>query len=83
MRSFKLQRLPQGFLISLLMYLAGNALLAALPAGHSIDVRNLTYMRLIADARFILYRLPLFLSLVVSIWAALPSAESRTTSIAR
>ena len=71
--SLKLHRLVRGLLIGPLVYVLAG--LAALPLlhGHSIDPRHVTFGSLMFGGQFMLSRMPLFLSLLISLWAALPT----------
>jgi hypothetical protein len=67
------QSLVAGMLMFFIAMIANGLLLH----GYFIDVRHATYMGMIKDPRLIMYRLPFFLSLLVSIWVAFPVKKQR------
>jgi len=79
-RSVNLRRLTRLLLVSLLAFTAFGPVTALLSAGHPIhpiDVRLITGVGFAIDPRFVISRLPFFLSLLVSIWVALPRIDHR------
>jgi hypothetical protein len=77
-----LMRLCYGFLTTLPVFVAANAALAFLYWGYPTHGRVAIYMKLTLDPFYFFTRLPLFFSLLLSIWVALPKPRRITTRAA-
>lgn len=59
------------------------AFFALLPghAAYAIDRRHITALSVIADPNFLVFRLPFFFTLFLSIWITLPHSDNRPTGV--
>jgi hypothetical protein len=77
-----LTRLCYGLLTTLPVFVAANAALAFLYWGYPTHGRVANYMKPTLDPFFFFTRLPLFFSLLLSIWVALPRPRGVATRAA-
>jgi hypothetical protein len=87
-RSFDVRRLIQGIWISgcFSMLFFVTSLAAYLVFGSSgigFDVRNMSALRLITNSHFILFRVPFFFALLLSIWAVFPKRWDTSGALAQ
>ena len=71
--------LLRGMLTAFFSYSPIMTAIAVLPIlpGHSIDMRHVTDMQLLLDPRFMLYKAPFLLCLLLAAWRGLPRMDRR------